>query len=781
MKWVKKNLKIYLLCVCMIGIGIIVSVSNTNSVCAQSIIPADAYDWNGHSYMLYTNPMTIFKAKLYCESLGGHLLEIQTAEEMEAIRRYRSQKNVGDVQLWLGAIKYVEGDWKWMSGETGEKKIYVGDGVTSYEVNGKRFSSTDKKVYPQYSSWKSYYAYIESVNLSQVTHGFICEWDTEVKKKISISEATVSLSSSTYTYDGNAKKPTATVTLNGKKLKKGTDYTVSYMNNVEIGTSAQVLIKGKGKYTGSALKLFKIIPKTPSIFLSSSNCGEIVAKSSKIANVTGYEFLYYKSKSTQKKTVISLKENITISGLTADAIYYVKVRAYKTVDGKNVYSKYSSSKSQKVYKGKSISNATVAFKIPNVLCIYNGKAQKPEIQVKLKSGVITTVLKNGKDYSALYSNNVNAGTATIMITGKGKYYGTVKKNFVIGKAVLSSSSVKLSSTSYTYTANAIKPGVLVTGVTTTGAKIPITSSDYTVSYKNNIDAGKASVIVKGKGNFTGTVEKKFTINPRSLDDCEISLPNGYTYTLNGAEVRPEVKLTYKGILINYDPSSTYDLTYHNNKSSGKAYVLIEGKRNFTGKKKLEFDIVKFVLTWPMDSSHMRIGTLLYYNEYKNTAGTHLHRANHPIDINGSTGDLVKAAADGRVESTVYNSSYGNYVKIWHDEDGDGMYDDSYTLYAHLSEKLVYSGEVKQGQAIGKVGNTGNSTGDHLHFEWSGGNAWSEHYKYLPLQYDTSVYLANQRESTGKCCSGYVEESKEVVEWLEAHYFKNGKFVGIWQK
>ena len=51
--------------------------------------------------------------------------------------------------------------------------------------------------------------------------------------------------------------------------------------------------------------------------------------------------MYYKSKSTQKKTVISLKENITISGLTADAIYYVKVRAYKNVDGKRVYGKWS--------------------------------------------------------------------------------------------------------------------------------------------------------------------------------------------------------------------------------------------------------------------------------------------------------------------------------------------------------------------------------------------------------------------------------------------------------
>lgn len=76
----------------------------------------------------------------------------------------------------------------------------------------------------------------------------------------SVSNAEVSLSQSSYTYDGNAKKPSVTVKLNGKTLKLNTDYTVSYSNNVKPGT-ASVTVTGKGSYAGSIVKTFTIKDK----------------------------------------------------------------------------------------------------------------------------------------------------------------------------------------------------------------------------------------------------------------------------------------------------------------------------------------------------------------------------------------------------------------------------------------------------------------------------------------------------------------------------------------
>ena len=152
--------------------------------------------------------------------------------------------------------------------------------------------------------------------------------------RISISKASVTLSNSTYAYDGKAKKPGVTVKLNGKTLKNGTDYAVSYSNNTKVGT-AKVTITGKGNYTGSVSKTYSI-------------------------------------KNNFKKA--------TVSGI-----------------------------STKAFTGNNITQSIT------VKC--NGKT-----------------LKNGTDYTVSYSNNKNIGTATVKITGKGSYTGTITKTFKINPA-----------------------------------------------------------------------------------------------------------------------------------------------------------------------------------------------------------------------------------------------------------------------------------------------------------------------------------------------------------
>lgn len=85
-------------------------------------------------------------------------------------------------------------------------------------------------------------------------------------------------------------------------------------------------------------------------------------------------------------------------------------------------------------------------------------------------------------------------------------------------------------------------------------------------------------------------------------------------------------------------------------------------------------------------------------------------AHGAVDIGAPGGTQIKAAANGTVVMARWNDSYGNFVKIKHD--------DTYsTLYAHSSRLLVAEGQyVKQGDVIALVGTTGNSTGNHLHFE-----------------------------------------------------------------
>lgn len=100
------------------------------------------------------------------------------------------------------------------------------------------------------------------------------------------------------------------------------------------------------------------------------------------------------------------------------------------------------------------------------------------------------------------------------------------------------------------------------------------------------------------------------------------------------------------------------------------------------------------------------------------------RAHTGLDIDGSTGDPVGAAAGGKVIMAGWNGAYGKCVQIKHS-------DGKVTLYGHLSSIAVDVGEsVDKGELIGRVGNTGRSYGSHLHFEVIVGGSKRNPTKYL---------------------------------------------------
>lgn len=123
------------------------------------------------------------------------------------------------------------------------------------------------------------------------------------------------------------------------------------------------------------------------------------------------------------------------------------------------------------------------------------------------------------DISVTYENNINVGTATIIYTGKNNYTGEIRKNFQITEASITDDMIA-NIPSVTYNTRAHTPDVTVTfeGSTLEAGK------DYGVAYTNNINAGTATVTVTGKGNFTGTASKTFTINKAglTLNPCTIS-------------------------------------------------------------------------------------------------------------------------------------------------------------------------------------------------------------------------------------------------------------------
>ena len=147
------------------------------------------------------------------------------------------------------------------------------------------------------------------------------------------------------TYTGKAIKPGVTLTYQNKKLKKNTDYTVSYSNNKKIG-KATITIKGKGSFYGTRTKTFKILPKKVSSFKKKSGTKMITLSWKKNAKATGY-IIYRKASYNAKtyKKVKAIKTNATKKWLNtklkADREYFYRIRAYTTVGTTKYYSEYT--------------------------------------------------------------------------------------------------------------------------------------------------------------------------------------------------------------------------------------------------------------------------------------------------------------------------------------------------------------------------------------------------------------------------------------------------------
>lgn len=169
----------------------------------------------------------------------------------------------------------------------------------------------------------------------------------------SIANAKVS-SISTKTYSGKRYVPKPKVTLNGKTLKRGTDYTLVYSNNKNPG-KATVTIKGMGAYKDSKKVTFKIIPKASRVVkLKGGKSSMTVSWLRRTACTTGYQIRYSISSKrfTTKKlrtgrTVTvsgSKKRSKTLKGLRPKTRFYVQVRTYKKSNGVYYYSKWSALK-----------------------------------------------------------------------------------------------------------------------------------------------------------------------------------------------------------------------------------------------------------------------------------------------------------------------------------------------------------------------------------------------------------------------------------------------------
>lgn len=126
---------------------------------------------------------------------------------------------------------------------------------------------------------------------------------------VSLSGGTLSLSASSYTYDGTAKKPGVTVKYGGTTLTEGTDYSVAYVNNTNVGT-ATVTVMGTGRYTGLLTKTFTIGKTGQTVTATAASSTIYVGKTTSIT-ASGYGTITY---SSSDKTIAKVSSSGVVTG-----------------------------------------------------------------------------------------------------------------------------------------------------------------------------------------------------------------------------------------------------------------------------------------------------------------------------------------------------------------------------------------------------------------------------------------------------------------------------------
>jgi len=283
-------------------------------------------------------------------------------------------------------------------------------------------------------------------------------------QSVDISTADTVLSQESYPYTGNPCTPEVSVSYHDVLLKEGIDYTLTYENNTEIGT-ATVIITGNDIFTGTIRKNFTI---------------------------------------TESSVTLPDPEK------------------------------------------KSLDNCTITINPDSF--VYDGSPKTPDATVL--DGDIT--LSEGKDYNVSYTDNINVGTAKVILSGIGNYSGTVTKEFSIMVSItqkpeikeLSKCTIMLGQTSYLYDGTAKTPSVTVKD----GNKVLVKNTDFSFIYKNNINAGTAQIIITGKGTYRGEVTKTFTITIKNgtshkAGSCQYKVTGTSTVSLTGIKDNKVKKLT----------------------------------------------------------------------------------------------------------------------------------------------------------------------------------------------------------------------------------------------
>ena len=337
-----------------------------------------------------------------------------------------------------------------------------------------------------------------------------------------IPDCTITLDENSFTYDSQPKEPSVHVAYGSTVLQEGTDYTLCYTDNRDAGIGT-VEVTGIGSYTGTAKKTFSIRKASQTLAVSVAADTVRVGETVQVTAEGIGDFTY----SSGNGAVAAVSPSGMVTGVAeGNAEIHVTASGDKNYQSANASIRITVMASAPMAVSASVSSlhlqegrsqeimVTVSGSLPG-----NGWSLVAERE---KDGCFSTAWTGdweGNSHPLTVSGiRAGSGKLTLYVKDKstGEYLASTWINVSVSsvkkeKTRISTCSIQLGRTSYPYTGSAKRPSVIVRNGKQTLQK----DQDYTVSYSTNRNAGKASIRISGKGAYTGTVTRRFTIQKAS--------------------------------------------------------------------------------------------------------------------------------------------------------------------------------------------------------------------------------------------------------------------------
>ena len=417
--------------------------------------------------------------------------------------------------------------------------------------------------------------------------------------------------------------PSLRVYFRNRRLRSGIDYTVAYSNNVNASENAAAnkmptaTVKGKGNFTGQDQIVFRIqkvaLPAPEESVILAAETGKAIKP---------VPVIYYENPVTGVKTQLKnntdFKCEYTGSDFKSPGVHTIKVTGNGNFTGNLDVTLNIIAKANCI----SIAKATLKNFSAGIPL-----SADPDVDEYIQDTMTVHLTKNGEalveddDYTVNYINNKSAGTATMIITGKAPYTGSLTKTFKITQLPINNAVINGFEPSIPWSEDTMLVGIVKQDITLTydGFEL-VPGRDYTLSYKNNQKTGKATMTVTGMGRFSGSLSKPFTIQAYNIqedsgdririlqydsfgyehepDEYTVDGFDGHTLAVGGQPLSAGAKLVLEiyydedgdGNSVELTPGIDYTITYAKNKpkTSRKGKVTITGKGAFTGKISADF-------------------------------------------------------------------------------------------------------------------------------------------------------------------------------------------------